>query len=381
MTMLRGDTLVDGHAPTGTLVRDLLPALPPTGLVLGVLAALLPCVTWLSLGNPDRNAAVLDTPMYLLVCGVVAALGLRIAPRDPWLGLFVLYVALSAWRTHGPDALPTTLMVGIGAVILTTVRRLDAEGRARVVGFLLVVGVLQTVYAVYQARGIDPLWPNSARLVHGTMGNPNHLGSFLALLVPVAPWPIACVLVVGLVLSHSVLAVAAAAVGLYVARVRKAPLWVQGILLGLTPAAALIAFRLKRTGFLPWFDRADLWRMSVVDMAQDWTLPLLGWGPGAWYRRMPAIDLAKKYRGELFAQAHNEYVQAFYELGTLGVLVIVVWLVAHRRTFTRPTPLAGSACALAVLCLGTFPLHLPHVGVPALVLLGCALAEGDPDGS
>jgi len=79
------------------------------------------------------------------------------------------------------------------------------------------------------------------------------------------------------------------------------------------------------------------------------------------------VDITKN---SYFGQAHNEYVQAAFELGIQALMLVIVFLgtvaFAIVRKFAPPYAAAG-VVALAVSCFGFFPMH-----VAPTALLGCA---------
>jgi O-antigen ligase len=68
--------------------------------------------------------------------------------------------------------------------------------------------------------------------------------------------------------------------------------------------------------------------------------------------------------------AHNEVIQAGFELGVVGLVIIAAWVWRHRRALASP------ACvALGVLSLGVFPFHTAGVAMAALLVIADALAN------
>jgi O-antigen ligase len=136
--------------------------------------------------------------------------------------------------------------------------------------------------------------------------------------------------------------------------------------------------------------RLDGWR------AAEWMLrqhPLTGVGHGAYRPEFVPAKLALLDRGVtffvhqnlVFANAHNEYLEAAAEWGAPGLLALAwgAWVIcsalrrARGAAEERALAWAGVA-ALAVLSLVYFPFRVALVAFPALLFLSRVLAIQDP---
>lgn len=82
---------------------------------------------------------------------------------------------------------------------------------------------------------------------------------------------------------------------------------------------------------------------------------------------------------EIWSEAHNEYLQLFFELGLIGLFLILGFIYdLLRRAFkygSKDTaPLVASFLAILVISFGHFPFHLARTAGPLIVLI--ALLEG-----
>jgi len=296
-------------------------------------------------------------------------------------------------------------------------------------GALLAGGVFQMLYGVPRWRGnTDAIWgavvAGGDRL-RGTFINPNHLASFLGLVLPVllawvwwasrraadqelwerklllvAPPALGWLLVfVALAFTGSrgglaaALATLIAQAVLLATRKRRSKL---APLLAVVPALALgtVAIVGLEQGLgrwlatsphqLAWNTRTevfaatvDLWRMA----------PVFGTGLGTFRDAFPLVEPA--FSGIAFTHAHNDYLELLATTGIVGVLALLlgagalatrifrIFRVGSRRE-DRAAALAGMGIlvALAVHAVVEFGLSIPAVSGTAALLLG--LAAGAP---
>ena len=118
--------------------------------------------------------------------------------------------------------------------------------------------------------------------------------------------------------------------------------------------------------------RLGIWHFALTDW---WgTNPIFG--AGVWAQRIPMGQAQMKFlpNGEIWMEAHNEYLQWLYEYGLVGVAILTGWLWTHRRMF-RDATVGASLCALGVVTGSFFTFHVTSVGLLALVLVGLATAQ------
>lgn len=334
-------------------------------------ALLVPFSTKLPLATTSVLQAYVQTPMLLWLWLLQGGVSLWLLTHDRWLGLWGCWWTLT-WLWH-----PTTRAYEVietlvlGAFALRLLQSLPREKWAWVRWGLVTVGVAQILWQTAQWAGWDWTWYSGfgpfTELGHpaGTFGNGKYLGVVLGILTPLAPLGWLPVFAWGLVVSKSVLGMAAALVGLLVTYPRA---WK---LLALVAVVGLAVNLWQHAAFLvSWTVRLDVWLTGLA-----WLRPwewLVGRGPGAWlvdYRDFPVSPWA---HGEgYFIWAHNDLVQLLYEGGLVAVLGLVGWLWA-QRTRLQASPWRGAGAALALVSCGFSPWHLATTGLVALVVLGGA---------
>ena len=372
----------------------------------------LPLAAWPGLETP------FSTPkLWLLACGVAlcSAIGWRSLAHTRegrWhsaLPSVALPLWLASWALSallGDVVSLAALWLGVGAalwalILLRMVGAPLAVMRAQVAG---VTGV--ALVAVSQWVGLDPFaWLGwfpaiagaSPRLaVYGTLGNPNFVGCLLAGTLPLAAGLLAAsgrALARSLAVAALVIQVAAlfatgsraGALGTAAAAIAAAVLSRDGRLrvlaaAGLAVAALLVLSSPARPLADTLSGRLYIWR---VTSPHAFDRPLAGFGPGAFEVRYPGWEVAARATGQAQPadrpfegpqqHAHNDYLEALVERGTLGLFALlavvlsglaVAWSCA-RHPSAHPTAIAAAAslAALSAAALVDFPLARPAEAV------------------
>ena len=320
----------------------------------------LPLLTWV---EPRKTpASIFDLGFYLtpliglLAFGLVLVAWRCVAPWSRPVAAFAAYAGVSTvWSVAPEDA----AWVVLGCVLIATV----AQGASRwmLLG-LLVLGCLEVAVQVLQVAGVMPFkgWLTDARIPHGTFGNPRYLGAALAGITPLAPPILLPVFVVGVVLSQSF----GAWLGVLVALlVRFRSHWRLILPLAALAMVAILGFR--SNGFVwrelylgtPNERLAMLTASLILWPTTVWTV-LFGHGLGSWFPQVGAR--LNQYH------AHNEPVQALYELGLVGVGLLAWALWSHRRLILGSPALL----ALGIVSLTISPFHFGAVAVVVCGVLG-----------
>lgn len=314
---------------------------------------------------------------FLLICWMIGR-------TDAWMGALggwgVLSAGALAWQADGlasvftaVNAFWTVLYLLLGLVALTLLRTMDSTMQCRAVWSLTVAGTGYAFLAIWQAVDVQPGWDGTDVGSVGLALNPGLVGVLLGLLLPVVWFWAVPVLLVGLVVTHSMTGLVAGGMGLVVKGWQVPSLipyrWgMIGVL-----AVAIMAVWMGRDTLGQTFSaRWAMWEFVVPKMLHD-PRALWGFGIGRWLIMMPPLQLKAHIATEFpMRHAHNEYLQAWFELGAVGVSLIGGWLWMHRRIF-----LNGGIVALAVTCLVWFPLHVPTLALSIVLILALALSQED----
>jgi O-antigen ligase len=354
-----------------------------------------------------RRPAVRALVPLLVIAGVGLAttahpLHVREALIDLWIG----GAALLGWSLGLPEERLQQLLRGL---LLP----------AAAVGLF---GILQ-YYGVFQPFSLVVSYDQRLTIT-STAGNPGVLGAYLVLPCLIAQWmlirgfsrwlPIAAFVIslYALALTQTLAALAALAAGSLllwtsVLPRRRVALLLGGgaalvlvLVLAVAPLRVRVMEKVSRAVQGDWNSvltgRLDGWRAAVWMLREH---PWAGVGQGAFRPAFVPAKLALLDRGApfyagqltpVFANAHNEFLEAAADWGIPGLLALAwaLWtLVAALRRrpagADRALAVAGVA-AFAVLSLAYFPFRLALVAYPALVFLAWTLktpqetTEGEP---
>ena len=285
----------------------------------------------------------------------------------------------------------------------------EARHGAQLVRLAVVLGAVEGGVVVLQVTLAHRLFdlsalPSAKWRAFGTLGNPNWVGAYLAVTLPLAlarlwsaekrgerarSWLIAGLILVGLTLTLARGAWLAAACGVGALMLldrrnepRRAAVTCLIVAVALGAGIAWMSFgrhevalALGRSGSLA--GRIRMWQVSA---AMTGARPLFGWGPGRFagvypaYQRSYVLARAGDLSTDLTDHPHNEYLYWAAEAGVPAALALCAVLVLALRQaivapcWRRAAPLAAGLATLAVYSLGDVPLRLP-----ATATLGCLL--------
>lgn len=346
-----------------------------SGRLIVAAAFLAPLATFLLQFSPryDLQAGWDGWPAHVCVAALYAALGAWVAQTDRWLGAAVMLLGAHLLLLHGD--LLSLILVALGAAALTFVRSLPLRERQVAVVVLAAAGLLQALYVLQQTAGYDIPWEvwGVGRLpAHGTLGNRDKVGAFLAITAPLMPrWALPIVIAATLATSSW-----GALLGLTVGLVVR--YWGTWTASAVVAGIAVGGVWLAQSGkdLTSFWGRVEIWATGLRDLRG--TDLVWGHGLGGWGLRIPRLQTSPVGSG-LWLQAHNEPLQWLYETGVSGSAVAAAWIWHHRRAL-QTTAAGGGLAALAVVCLTYFPFHTPTVALVALVVLGLAtpFPEAEP---
>ena len=300
---------------------------------------------------------------------------LRLEPVDIFAAAYAVLVffggvvSLSA-KSLEPALLMVCFMMGY---FLTVVLMRSREWLARCVGAAVLSGGLLALYGIYlyfvgggyssQAWLDSEMFGNIENRAVATLDNPNMLGEYLILVIPVA---VAMIVGKGEGLGRLPAFFSAAAMSVCLVLT-----WSRGAWLGLIAGLLVFLFMWHRrsvwlivAGFasLPFLPavlpasivqritsignmgdsstsyRVNIWR-AAVQMIRDNFFTGIGIGEGAWFRVYPLYA----YQGvETAPHTHNLFMQIWLEMGLGGILVFLVFLfLLFQSAFTVFRDLAG----------------------------------------
>lgn len=300
--------------------------------------------------------------------------------KNVWIRAFMYYTCL--WNIYFGllylmgDTNMFTLSKGMGfgfrlmiaATILVAVYYSKCENKI-FYNLICVMAILQSLIAVMQIYGLDPVYAlygkivpiqrgMDAKVIVGTLGNNNFLALFLSISLPFffrKPWyyftPIIIALIFVAITSTSMVAMVIGCLYYFWPRVKK-------LYLGLATlpfvAYVIITKQSLTINLLSSsHDRFDFWLQAWNQVTQSWLSIIFGLGPAApWGHRFPL---------------HNEWVTAFHHFGIIGCIIIAGYLF----TIYRNNRMLLSAFIIACIgAMGTYPIHLAPSAFLILIIIG-----------
>ena len=370
--------------------------------------------------------------------------------RLPWLvfpalGLVIVSLLSLIHATNGGVVVQSlTLLVYFGLLFLLVANLVrDKRDVSLLLYALLLSGFFVSLYGLLQYLGVMPGAPGGrgADAIISVMGNRNYVGGFLAytlipsiILIVRLRSRLLRVLAIGLLsfnfgmvmlvnqagtrvalMIAAVVLLGAWAIFRPVEPIRKNRVWLLVLLAVLAftffvespsgPLNSVVGLSAQGQGFI-----GRLWAQNSGNVRSwDWWVgwemfkahPLTGVGLGNYKLNFIPYkaDFLATPQGKAYnfyiaraAQAHNDYVQAAAELGSLGILAVLSLLVAIPLTFwirLRRNPDEADRFDLLLLGAGTvvflahalvsFPAHLPSSSLVLVLILGllCSRAYGE----
>jgi len=246
------------------------------------------------------------------------------------------------------------------------------------------VGIVQVAMGLGQRAHVRWVLATRPGMVHGTIGHRTGYGIYLAMLMPLAlgmlpapwGWVVVGIYGVGVVLSDSMVAALAATGGL----LWMAPgLWAGVVGFGVIGALyrfgpnAITRARLPQTPWWycvmgvakPWVGRVAVWRAT---WPRIWLWPywLIGHGAGS-FQLEARRWMSRAGLKEVYAEAHNDYLETLYEYGVLGYVALVGMGWTLWSTLQGGSAFVGMLLAAAVAMTLNFPLRVAPTATLALV--------------
>jgi O-antigen ligase len=352
----------------------------------------------------------------------------------PLLALATLSLWTTAHPLHAREGL-IDLWIGAAALVGWSLALPAARQEAALRILLLpaaalaLFGILQ-YFGLFQPLQLIGISYDRRLAMTSTAGNPGDLAAYLVLPCLIAQWMLArrqkpwivvaalAVCVGALAMTQTLAALVAVAVGslvlwtLILPRRQAARVLGGGAVVALVLVLAVAPLRQRVAAKIGQARQGD-WNMVLTGRLDGWRAatwmlrehPWTGVGHGAFRPEFVAAKLALLDRGAqfdaqqlqpVFANAHNEYLEAAADLGVPGLLALgwALWVLG-RAVYRRAVPAEASgspssdasdrafaiagAVALAVLSLAYFPFRIALIGYPALLFLAWVFQRADLD--
>ncbi len=350
--------------------------------------------------------------LALAICLLALFQGRFKARWNPWFPAILIYLMVSypfapppveLIKANVPNlwAWKPTLAITIFMLMILTISSLHLRLRDRrlMLSIMTWAGVVMSGYVFMQFFGVDQFciqkpdwyWPNR---IGGTMGNRTVVSPFIAMVIPLAiylrRWWQAVIMFIAVAMCHGQMAVGAMVVSLLFllgTRGRRRAMVTAGVLVVMSLTLVIgYAFSERGRGFIDDSGRFPAWKATLEDWRQPspesapYSHALTGLGVGSF-----SYVFHQQHDGEFnkpFRHAHNEYLQVLYEMGIIGLVLMLgamVWVFKKnfswrdvwygRANHYRMCLLASFVC-ISISALGAFVWQLAPNLFYTVVILG-----------
>jgi hypothetical protein len=346
------------------------------------------------------QACVMDIA-FLGIIAMSFFWGNRLIYRNKWLSCLVGWVFLNFiifffipfsldYRNHGrmlnTGCLEPMIHIFLGLwAIQIILSNFEREDYIRIAKALCISSCLISAFALLQFFGLDPLMAvgatyNCGNMVSACLDNPNLVGSYLVLCLPLflmfkkVKYGLGAVLVViGIYATkcHFAQFLAVASIMLYfLIKYRKNKVVIISILsIGLLGLLAILKF-----DFLKLHSGMDgrlfVWKMACHKIKMN---PLIGHGIGIW--RSYGIRTNSGSVSWLFV--HNDWLERTVEMGLIGIALLIGVVVHSIRNFSFEEEGLGYFCMFTtflLLMIGSFPWEVATIATLGIISF-CAVEK------
>ena len=318
---------------------------------------------------------------------------------NKFLSLFIFYTALSyIFVTDCSPRSMLCLLIGyLGCAVMLFASQL--KNRKPVYTAIIIMAVLDIIYSILQVNGIDPFFQSlngSRREIIGFVGSNNQLGVYHAttafftpILIPLSVIPIFLAKQ-----NSSLIGLVAGTLSYFILSYR-----IKALVVTVVMILCLSIFWGNHCGKSKTeiMERVNLWKLSIEQTISGRSVitsepmvgrtivtnPWLGYGIGNFF------VFSNKTQGHIvqkdthvYEHAHNDFVEAFYEFGYIGLFLLlgivfsIFSIFFHLKNKSRVTIiLFSSLIAQAVSSCGVYIFHAPVSLFMVCLILGLFYAE------
>ena len=301
-----------------------------------------------------------------------------------WLAaLFIYCIFLSVLNGFDIQMRRSMLNLFSGFLFVKIVSDHFQSSSLKKIGYwLLAILILNCAFSAQQYFKVDPLFTTDPNLgpkdsIAGLFKNKVHLGVFISIISPfifnIFP-PLALVPVPLLCASNSSTAIVSFLISigfLIYFRVRK--LFFLIFIAVLAVSASFYVWKYDAPGG-QFGERFKIWN-AVYSIALT-THPYVGNGIGS-FARLNLQSTQKTTDQKLeWVWVHNEYLQAFFEFGAMGLAIIFFYVKDCFAVFIKHYQdnnlkvIFSSLVAVFILSFFHFPFHIARLAIPSLFVMG-----------
>jgi hypothetical protein len=334
-----------------------------------------------------------DTRMPKMAAALVFALALslwvlykgHIKPfANKWVLIFIGYLLLNIYLSPKPDIILFDIRVGniwvwqsvsyiiIFSLMLISTASIEFKPQdiKRLLNIMVHCGLVMAVYCILQALCLDQFFKSIgggtdsllyANQIAGTLGNPTIAAPFMAMLIPLAlylkRYIFAVIMALATILTMSQVGIGAMAVSLlfYFAVKSKRNL-IIAVSTGIIAISAY-AFICPVRATINDSYRFGAWKTMTEDMVKPnpgARYPITGIGTGSFGYTFH-VKHARHEIHSTFIQAHNEYLELFWNTGLVGLdLFLCAMFYVWKQNFSIKAVLSSTANQYRMALLSSF---------------------------
>ena len=322
---------------------------------------------------------------------IVMALGQDISKFWIWRGMF----------------LPLCFLLMFRAVASTD---FGENGKKEILNLMAWIGFIIALHCIGHSLGLYQ-WMRATNVtdrhlipqagVGSFIGHPTLISPYVAMLIPIAlkvkKYIFAGVMVVGVIITHSALAIGAMVVSLvYLLSRNKKCLKPVILLSALIISASMFCYITspKAKSFMSSSGRMGMWTEIYQNFKKPYTTDksysYTGFGPGGFKYIYPhsfvkireyAGDDAKPDKIGHIREAHNEYIESGWNMGLIGMALFVIGIIYFLWSMRKSCKYLYASLACILLCAGgTFVFHLGPIAFNTTLLLGLMCNQEENNG-
>ena len=349
-----------------------------------------------TLGFDGREPKLMVATVVALSLGLFSKCSLRL--YNKWVVIFLLYCLFAQWQAPKPEVvfygvdvgnfyiwkhlfIWLSFYLGFSAV---SQNKLDIDG---VIDCMVYMGLISAIHCMVQFFGLHQFYQcirENASVVHrvtGFLGNSNLVAPYIGMIVPLAlyrkKYIVAVILSIGVIASYSLMGIGTL-VAVLIAILFYRFKWTRWfIAIGVISSITFLIYDYQAQvfGFRIFDDsgRIRQWNNIISCATQPFITGKTYFCTGFGIDSFKFMYHTFSPLGNNVIEAHNEYLELFYELGLYGIILFTTMFFfifksirLHRGNYL----IYASLLYVVIASGGIFALHVGPIAFNSMILLG-----------